>query len=173
MSYTRPDKNDISFTVGTGYSAPASNGVDFEIGTETEPTGLSDMAMDIKVFRSSVADARLDITAAYQAIVSCPVDVSALSEKLQYQMMDISAGLLYITDLQLSVMFAKEINLDAVLDIILSTGIITNNMAMDINVGDGNKRQDFGIDIMAVTSRPAFRYVYAMNLSSVIKEIAS
>lgn len=85
--------------------------------------------------------------------------------------LDIAVGFLGMIDLPLSVMLSKEINMNVVMDILLSSGIITRNMAMDINVGDGNKRQDLGVDIMAVTSRPEFRYVYAMNLSSVIKEI--
>lgn len=172
MSYIPPDKTSVNFTMAGGYSAPTADSVNFLLGeSEVYFTVLSDMALDIQAFCNSVTDASLDIATGYQCIEFCSVDVQALGEIICDNMLDITLGLLCLIDHPLSIGLAKEINLDAVLDILLSTGIITNNVAMDINVGDGNKMQDFGIDIMAVTSRPAFRYVYAMNLSSVIKEI--
>lgn len=136
-------------------------------------TGLIDMSMDIQAFCSAVQDAGLDVAAGYQAMESCPVDIQTLGEASRDNMLDIAVGFLGMIDLPLSVMLSKEINLNMVMDILLSDGIITRNMAMDINVGDGNKRQDLGVDIMAVTARREFKYVYAMHLNSIIKEIIS
>lgn len=141
------------------------------IDTGGGETQLTDIAIDIQAFLRVMNDAGLDIAAGYQAIEFCPIDIQVFGEASRDNMLDIAVGFLDMIDLPLSVMLSKEINMNVVMDILLSSGIITRNMVMDINVGDGNKRQDLGVDIMAVTSRPEFRYVYAMNLSSVIKEI--
>lgn len=135
-------------------------------------TDLDDMALDIKAFCLSIVDAGLDIAAGYQAMESCPIDIQTLGGSIRDNMMDIAVGFLGIIDMPISAMLSKEIKMNVVLDILLSSGILTRDMAMDISVGDGSKIISMGMDLMVVSTMPEFKYVYAMSLNSVIKEVA-
>jgi len=153
----------------------------------TSNEGLYDIAMDIKLFQEKTNNASVDIHAAiwsmaginldchtaFQSISDTIVDIDTLGERIKNQKIDISVGSLGIDNLMLPMQIAKQLFKNSFLDIFLTDGITRQNASMDVAVSDGSKKENIGLYIMAVTSRPEFRYVYAMNLSSVIKEIAS
>jgi len=138
----------------------------------SESTSLTDFCFDIMAFLSEVGDACMDVSAGYQAMESCPIDIQTLGESICDNILDIAVGFLGIIDMPISVILSRKINMDVIMDIMLSSGIITRDMAMDISVGDGSKIISMGMDLMAVYAMPEFKYVYAMSLNSVIKEVA-
>ena len=106
-------------------------------------TAITYMATDIQVWQEKVQSISLDLSAGYQDVESCHLDLQA----------------------------AIEITKDFSTDIELSNGTITVDMAMDISVGDGNKTQTLGMDLIAVSTLPEFKSIYAMNLNTIIKEV--
>lgn len=148
-------------------------------------TALSDMAMDIKAWQEktdnipldihvaawAAEDTKLDIHAAYQALADIPLNIDTLGLILKDHKLDISAGSLGIKDVPLNIQLSKEQLKNALLDIYLSDGIITQNALLDIVLGDGNNITDMGMDLMTIQTLPVFKSVYAMNLNSVIKEV--
>ena len=173
MAYTPPTGDNVDFRMVSGYTPPSGDAVYFE---DAEPSGnssLSDMAMDIQAFSSAVNNMKLDIVAACQDIETCAMDIHTIGEFVRDNMLDMALAYQVMSTMPVSISLAKEKVINAILDILLVNGIVTQGVAMDISVGDGNKIQSMGLDCMAVSTMPEFKSVYAMHLNSAIKEITS
>ncbi len=125
---------------------------------------LEDFTLDI---------AGLDVAAGYQTMEACILDISARAIITKDNMLDLFLACQDLAALPVSVWLARENAWDMGLDIILADGILTANVGMDISVGDGSKIESVGLDLMAVSTLPEFKSVYATNLTSAVREVTS
>ncbi len=131
------------------------------------------ISTDIHVAQWTKEDIKNDIAAYFQSMVDAPLSVDTLGEVTWNKKIDLFAALQDLKPLPLNVQVAVEQIKNTFLNIYLTDGIIKQDASMDIAIGDGNKIQSLGIDIMAVSTMPEFKSVYAMHLNSAIKEIMS
>lgn len=153
---------------------------------ETILIAMDDMAMDIQSWQEKTNNAHVDINAAswtikeinldcyaaFQVMSDTVVNIYALAERIKNQKVDIFAGSLGIDNVTLSIKFAEQLFKNAFLDVFLTDGIINQYVYIDIAASDGNKKENLGLDLMVVSTMPEFKYMYAMSLNSVIKEVA-
>ncbi|WP_320043180.1 hypothetical protein [uncultured Desulfobacter sp.] len=134
---------------------------------------LTDMSLDIAGYYQTLEYTPLDIAGYYQILESIPLDIHAQGYALIDETLDLSIALQDLKNLTLDALMVKQKMGNVVIDIQLADGIITGDAVMDISVSDGNKTQNMGMDLMAVSTLPEFKSVYAMNLTSAIKEVVS
>jgi len=172
VTYTPPNKTDINVILSSGYIAPDKDSINVIMGAESgDTTSLEDFNIDIATQGLILHDFALDVAAYYESKSDVILDIYALSEKILNVTLDIYAGMEMLNNLPVDTLVAAQNVYDIPCDIYLSNGILTLDIAIDINVGDGSKIISMGLDLMAVSTIPEFKYVYAMSLNSVIKEV--
>lgn len=162
-----------NFVVNSGTVVWPVSSTDTGLDIEVLGYGLTDMSLDIQAAQYVKEDVVIDISAYFQSIGDVSLSVDALGEIALDKKTDISAALQGGEVLPLNIQTAVEQIKNTILDISLANGIIIVDIAMDLDVTDGFKKQNISMDCMTVSTMPEFKSIYAMHLNSAIREITT
>ena len=163
------DGDNILFDFTGSYTPQDGDNILFNF--TSSGLGLQDFDLDISVEQIVVEDVPLDISAYSQFLFDFKVDIRVVFNGISDLFLDILVGTLVLSDFNLDVACSRQVFFNLSLDLIAVTGLLTDNLFLDLSVSNGNYKADFTLDVMAITQTQAFKAIYGIQLNSVLTDI--
>jgi len=133
---------------------------------------INDFKTDLQVYFQSLTETKLDLKTFQSIIETLPIDFRVAVEVREDGKLDINAALRSFDDLKLAMVLTQSIiDSDCPFDLSVGDGIIYKDNKMDLEVSDGNKKENLGLSLTLVAPTPVFRAIYGIHLESAIKDV--
>jgi len=130
-----------------------------------------DALLDLLLSERIFENIQTDLIAYFQSLSEPHLDIYLGAWSNKDNKLDLYCGFEDLLNINLDITTASQQLKNAFLDINIANGILTGDAGLDIYLGDGNKTQNIGLDMLTVSTKPEYKSVYAMHLNSAIREL--